>query len=156
MKKFTKEQLADILHKNILQCDLDEVKFLFNIFALSIKEFSHIPGEAVDFEIHFKRVYIMRTQARKDCFTFDNEYIDFHLEETDADTHGITSPLPETMADVIVSFINIFTPNVLKNAGYEVSFDPRSSAFESLEEAQDYLVHVQKVTDEIISARKEE
>jgi len=95
MKKFTKEELAEILHKNILQCDKDEFAFLFNIFALTVKEFEKTDDD-VKFEIHFKRVYVMRMVANPEKFMFHNEYIDFHLEAKSAIvvmffSHGSTS-----------------------------------------------------------------
>lgn len=138
--KLTKEQLTAAIHKNMRDCTENEIRFIFNIFGLNLKEFCK-EDSLVDFEIHFKRNYLMRVIAQKSMLHFYNEYINFSSEGDN--TNGVSMPYPDTILEVVILFINLFTPNVLKKAGYELSYDPETSIFDSIKEAQEYMELIQ-------------
>lgn len=139
--KLTKEQLTAALHKNMRDCTENEIRFIFSIFDFNLKEF-YQDGSLVDFEIHFKRNYLMRVVLQRNLLHFSNEYINFSSENDS--TNGVSMPYPDTILDVVMLFINIFSPNVLKKAGYELSYNPETSIFDSIEEAQEYMELIQE------------
>lgn len=138
--KLTVEQLKATLHKDMRDCTENEIRFIFSIFDLNLKEFRK-EGDLVDFEIHFKRNYLMRVVAKRNLLHFSNEYINFSSENDS--TNGVSMPYPDTILDVVMLFINLFSPNVLKKAGYELSYNPETSTFDSIEEAQEYMELIQ-------------
>ena len=139
--KLTKEQLTAALHKNMRDCTENEIRFIFSIFDFNLKEF-YQDGSLVDFEIHFKRNYLMRVVLQRNLLHFSNEYINFSSENDS--TNGVSMPYPDTILDVVMLFINLFSPNVLKKAGYELSYNPETSIFDSIEEAQEYMELIQE------------
>ncbi len=138
--KLTKEQLMATLHKGMKGCTEDEIRFVFSIFDFNLKEF-YQEDSLVDFEIHFKRNYLMRVVAQGSLLHFNNEFISFQAESDS--TNGMSMPYPKTILDVIIVFINLFSPNILKKAGYELSYNPETSVFDSIEEAQEYMELIQ-------------
>ena len=140
--KLSKNELKVVLHKNILECTESEIRTVFDIFDFQLKEFS-TSGDSVDFEIHFKRTYPMRITADKKKMECMNEYVAFQTGADGGGCHGIVIGLPETLAEVLIFFINSFAPNILKSAGYRVSYDEVTSPYSSLEEAQEYMKLVQ-------------
>lgn len=139
--KLTKEQLTTALHKNMRDCTENEIRFIFSIFDFNLKEF-YQDGSLVDFEIHFKRNYLMRVVLQRNLLHFSNEYINFSSENDS--TNGVSMQYPDTILDVVMLFINLFSPNVLKKAGYELSYNPETSIFDSIEEAQEYMELIQE------------
>ena len=139
--KLTKEQLTAALHKNMRDFTENEIRFIFSIFDFNLKEF-YQDGSLVDFEIHFKRNYLMRVVLQRNLLHFSNEYINFSSENDS--TNGVSMPYPDTILDVVMLFINLFSPNVLKKAGYELSYNPETSIFDSIEEAQEYMELIQE------------
>lgn len=149
IKKFTKEEVKSILSNNILRSTEEETRAIFAIFDFQLKEF--IISEAnVDFEIHFKRTYLMRIKADKNKLECTNEYITFQNGTEGESCHGLAIPTPSTLAEVLVFFINSFAPNILRSAGYCVNYDAETSPYSSLEEAQEYMKLVQDVCKTII------
>lgn len=149
IKKFTKEEVKSILSNNILRCTEEETRAIFDIFDFQLKEL--VKSEAnVDFEIHFKRTYLMRIQADKNKLECTNEYITFQNGSEGESCHGLAIPTPSTLAEVLVFFINSFAPNILKSAGYTVSYDKETSVYDSMEEAQEYMRLVQDICETII------
>lgn len=149
IKKFTKEEVKPILSNNILRSTEEETRAIFAIFDFQLKEF--IISEAnVDFEIHFKRTYLMRIKADKNKLECTNEYITFQNGTEGESCHGLAIPTPSTLAEVLVFFINSFAPNILRSAGYCVNYDAETSPYSSLEEAQEYMKLVQDVCETII------
>ncbi len=138
--KLSKEQLTTTLHKSMKDCTENEIRFIFNIFDFNLKEFYQEKG-LVDFEIHFKRNYLMRVILQGNLLHFSNEYVNFQSE--DDSTNGVSMPYPKTILDVVMVFINLFSPNILKKAGYELSYNPEASIFDSIEEAQEYMELIQ-------------
>lgn len=147
--KFTKDEVKFILSNSILRCTEEEIRAIFDIFDFQLKEFAKSETN-VDFEIHFKRTYIMRIQADKNKLECTNEYITFQTNSEYDDCHGLTISTPATLAEVLVFFINSFAPNILKNAGYCVSYDAENSPYSSLEEAREYMRLVQETSETII------
>lgn len=147
--KLTKEEVKAALLKNILENTEAEIRTVFDIFDFKLKEFAQTK-DSVDFEIHFKRTYLMRIIADKskklEC---SNEYVTFQNNDSGS-CHGLAIPLPATLAEVLVFFINSFAPNILKSAGYCVNYDAETSPYSSLEEAQEYMKLVQDVCETII------
>lgn len=138
--KPTKEQLSAILNKNINDCSENDIRFIFDVFGFTLKEFEKSEN-STDFEIHFKRTYLMRVIAECGMLRFRNEYVNF--QEGDGNTNGVSMGLPNTILEVVIIFIDMFTPNILKNAGYNLSYDPENSIFDSMEEAQEYMELIQ-------------
>lgn len=149
IKKFTKEEVKSILSNNILRCTEEETRAIFDIFDFQLKEFI-ISETDVDFEIHFKRTYLMRIRANKNKLECTNEYITFQNGSEGESCHGLAIPTPSTLAEVLVFFINSFAPNILKSAGYCVNYDAETSPYSSLEEAQEYMKLVQETCETII------
>ena len=147
--KLTKEEIKAALLKNILENTETELRTVFDIFDFKLKEFAQTK-DSVDFEIHFKRTYLMRIMADKskklEC---SNEYVTFQNNDNSS-CHGLAIPLPATLAEVLVFFINSFAPNILKSAGYSVSYDEENSVYSSMEEAQEYMRLVQDVCETVI------
>lgn len=138
MKKIAKEELQKVLHKNILNCTENEIRFLFHALDLQLKEFKQEIGR-VQFEIHFKRNYIMKIEAGNGPLCFSNEYIDFGEGST-----GISTGNMDTILEIINTFFNLFGPNILKKASYSIGYNESRSLFDSLEEAQEYLSIIQQ------------
>lgn len=154
MIKLTKDELIKALHKELMECSVDEIRFVFHVFGFNLKELDSKGGgdTAIDFEIHYKRVYIVRVVvSTNNVLTFENEYVNFGN-----DTHGIVMGQAETLAETIVVFINMFMPNLLQSAGYEISFKEDMSLFDNLEEAQDYLQTIQDEAQKIINIKHPE
>lgn len=149
IKKFTKEEVKSILSNNILRCTEEETRAIFDIFDFQLKEFI-ISETDVDFEIHFKRTYLMRIKADKNKLECANEYITFQNGSEGESCHGLAIPTPSTLAEVLIFFINSFAPNILRSAGYCVNYDAETSPYSSLEEAQEYMKLVQDVCETII------
>lgn len=149
IKKFTKEEVKSILSNNILRSTEEETRAIFAIFDFQLKEFI-ISKANVDFEIHFKRTYLMRIKADKNKLECTNEYITFQNGTEGESCHGLAIPTPSTLAKVLVFFINSFAPNILRSAGYCVNYDAETSPYISLEEAQEYMKLVQDVCETII------
>lgn len=149
IKKFTKEEVKSILSNSILKCTKEETRAIFNIFDFQLKEFI-ISETDVDFEIHFKRTYLMCIQADKNKLECTNEYITFQNGSEGESCHGLAIPTPSTLAEVLIFFINSFAPNILRSAGYCVNYDAETSPYSSLEEAQEYMRLVQDVCETII------
>ena len=147
LEKLSKEKLIEALHKPIMECSEEEIRFVFHIFGFNLKEACFNDDIGMNFEVHYKRVYIVRVVCTlSHLLSFENEYIDFGDK-----THGISMGHTETLAETMVVFINMFTPNLLQSAGYQIKYDPANSLFESLEEAQDYLKTIQEEAQKIIS-----
>lgn len=140
ISKPTKEQLKAILNKNINDCSENDIRFIFDVFNFTLKDFAK-SGDSVDFEIHFKRTYLMQVIAKGGMLRFRNEYVNFQAD--DDCTNGISMGLPNTILEVVMVFIDMFMPNILKNAGYNISYDPDTSIFDSMEEAQEYMELIQ-------------
>ncbi len=139
--KLTKEQLTAALHKSLADCTENEIRFIFNVFDFNLKEF-YKKDDEVDFEVHFKRNYLIRVVLQNPLLHFNNEYINFSSDS--CPTHGVSIQCPGSTLEMIMTFINLFSPNVLKKAGYELNFDPEASIFDSIEEAQEYIELIQK------------
>lgn len=154
IKKFTKEEVKSILSNNILKCTEEETKAIFDIFDFQLKEFI-ISETDVDFEIHFKRTYLMRIRANKNKLEYTNEYITFQNGSEGESCHGLVIPTPSTLAEVLIFFINSFAPNILRSAGYCVNYDAETSPYSSLEEAQEYMRLVQETCETIIKKGNE-
>ena len=147
--KLSKDELKATLHKNILDATESEIRTIFDIFDFQLKEFNKSETN-VDFEIHFKRTYLMRIQADKNKLECTNEYITFQNGSEGESCHGLAIPTPSTLAEVLIFFINSFAPNILKSAGYCVNYDAETSPYSSLEEAQEYMKLVQETCETII------
>lgn len=152
--KLTKDKVKAALLKNILEDTEAEIRTVFDIFDFQLKEFDQSES-TVDFEIHFKRTYLMRIQANDKKLRCTNEYITFQNGDDNDNCHGLAIPLPATLAEVLVFFINSFAPNILKSAGYCVSYDEENSVYSSMEEAQDYMRLVQNTCETIIKKGNE-
>lgn len=149
IKKFTKDEVKSILTKGILGCTKEEVRAIFDIFDFQLKEFFKTTSD-IDFEIHFKRTYLMRIKADSNKLECSNEYVTFQNGADGESCHGLAIPTPATLAEVLVFFINSFAPNILRSAGYCVNYDAETSPYSSLEEAQEYMKLVQDVCETII------
>lgn len=149
IKKFTKDEVKSILSNNILQCTEEETRAIFDIFDFQLKEFTKSKTD-VDFEIHFKRTYLMHIRADKNKLECTNEYITFQNGSEGGSCHGLVIPTPFTLAKVLIFFINSFASNILKSAGYCVNYDEENSPYSSLEEAQEYMKLVQETCKTII------
>lgn len=147
--KLTKEEVKTALLKNILDNTKEEIKAIFDIFDFQLKELTKTVCD-IDFEIHFKRTYLMRIKADCNKLECTNEYITFQTDSEGNGCHGLAIPLPATLAEVLVFFINSFAPNILKSAGYCVNYDEENSVYDSMEEAQEYMKLVQDVCETII------
>lgn len=149
IKKFTKDEVKSILSNNILRCTEGETRAIFDIFDFQLKEFVKSETD-VDFEIHFKRTYLMCIKADKNKLECTNEYVTFQNGAESESCHGLAIPTPSTLAEVLIFFINSFAPNILRSAGYCVSYDAETSPYSSLEEAQEYMRLVQETCETII------
>lgn len=152
--KLSRGELKAALRNNILDATESEIRTIFNIFDFQLKEFAKSETN-VDFEIHFKRTYLMRIQADKNKLKCTNEYVTFQNGSEGESCHGLVIPTPHTLAEVLVFFINSFAQNILKSAGYCVNYDAETSPYSSLEEAQEYMRLVQETCETIIKKGNE-
>lgn len=150
--KLTKDELIQALNKNLMECSENEIRFVFDVFNLTLKEGHFHDNFGLRFEIHFKRTFIVRvvTNSSK-TLSFENEYVNFG-----EGAHGIAMGKVETLAETLVVFINMFTPNLLQHAEYNINFEEEHSLFENLEEAQDYLKTIQDEAQKIINTNHPE
>lgn len=148
MKKIAKEELQKKLHKNILKCSEEEIRFMFHVLSFDLKEFKQEMGR-VQFEVHYTRTYVMRIEAGNGPLCFNNEWIDFGEGST-----GVCMGNMDTIAEIIATFMNMFGPNILDDIDYGVYYNKNWSIFDSLEEAQSYLEAMQKTIGEIIESKK--
>lgn len=151
--KLSKDELTTALHKNILDATESEIRTVFDIFDFQLKEFHKLVtcvATWVDFEIHFKRTYLMRIHAGMNKLHCSNEYVTFQTSQDGEKSHGLAIELPSTLAEVLVFFINSFASNILKSAGYCVNYDEENSVYDSMEEAQEYMRLAQDVCESII------
>lgn len=146
--KLTKDEVKVALLKNILENTETEIRTIFDIFDFQLKEFDK-SNDCTDFEVHFKRTYLMRIKADKSKLECSNEYVTFQNNDSSS-CHGLAIPLPATLAEVLMFFINSFAPNILKSAGYCVNYDEENSVYSSIEEAQEYMKLVQDVCGSVI------
>lgn len=136
----TKEQVKEILTKNPAVITKEELKFIFGIFCLSIKEYEK-SGQNLWFEVHFKRIYIAQIRyGIKGGMSFSNEYVNMG-----DGCHRVAMGTVNNTADLLKIFINMFYDNLLKQANCEPFYDKEISQFESLEQAQEYLKYVQSI-----------
>lgn len=149
--KLTKDEVRAALLKNILENTEAEIRTVFNIFDFELKEFSKSDGYA-NFEVHFKRTYLIRIKADKSKLGYSNEYVTFQNSDNSS-CHGLTIPMPATLAEILMFFINSFAPNILKSAGYCVNYDEENSIYSSIEEAQEYMKLVQDVCGSVIKQK---
>lgn len=149
--KLTKDDVRIALLKNILENTEAEIRTVFDIFDFQLKEFNKSNNRA-DFEVHFKRTYLIRIKADKSKLECSNEYITFQNNDNSG-CHGLAIPLPATLAEVLIFFINSFASNILKSAGYTVSYDEENSVYGSIEEAQEYMKLVQDVCGSVIKQK---
>lgn len=149
--KLTKDEVRVALLKNILENTETEIRTVFNIFDFELKEFNKSDGY-VNFEVHFKRTYLIRIKADKSKLEYSNEYVTFQNSDTSS-CHGLAIPMPATLAEVLMFFINSFAPNILKSAGYCVNYDEENSIYSSIEEAQKYMKLVQDVCGSVIKQK---
>lgn len=147
INKLTKKELADALRKNLTECSENEIRFAFHVFGLTLKECYFSGENGMSFEIHFRQSFIVRLIAahKTGVLSFENEYIDFG-----EGTHGIAMGKIETLAETIVVFINMFGPNLLQSVGYNISFNEEMSLFNSVEEAEEYLIAAKDEAQKII------
>lgn len=149
--KLTKDDVRIALLKNILESAEAEIRTVFDIFDFQLKEFNK-SNNCADFEVHFKRTYLIRIKADKSKLECSNEYITFQNNDNSS-CHGLAIPLPATLAEVLMFFINSFASNILKSAGYTVSYDEENSVYSSIEEAQEYMKLVQDVCGSVIKQK---
>lgn len=149
--KLTKDDVRIALLKNILENTEAEIRTVFDIFDFQLKEFNK-SNNCADFEVHFKRTYLIHIKADKSKLECSNEYITFQNNDNSS-CHGLAIPLPATLAEVLMFFINSFASNILKSAGYTVSYDEENSVYGSIEEAQEYMKLVQDVCGSVIKQK---
>lgn len=136
----TKEQVKEILTKNPAGITKEELKFVFGIFCLSIKEYEKSEHN-LWFEVHFERIYIAQIRyGIKGGMSFSNEYVNMG-----DGCHGVTMGTVNNTANLLKIFINMFYDNLLKQANYAPLYNEETSQFESLEQAQEYLEYVQSI-----------
>lgn len=136
----TKEQVKEILTKNPAGITKEELKFIFGIFCLSIKEYEKSEHN-LWFEVHFERIYIAQIRyGIKGGMSFSNEYVNMG-----DGCHGVTMGTANNTADLLKIFINMFYDNLLKQANYALLYNEETSQFESPEQAQEYLEYVQSM-----------
>lgn len=145
MKKLTKEQMQEALRKPILNCTEGEIRFIFHLFSFDLKEFKQETGR-VRFEVHFKTNYIARVEISNMAMVLSNEWIVFGEDNS----HGISMEAPPCAGALLVAFINMFAPNLLQHAGYNLSYNSEWSVLESLEEAQEYVETAQTTMADIV------
>ena len=92
----TKEQVKEILTKNPAGITKEELKFVFGIFCLSIKEYEKSEHN-LWFEVHFKRIYIAQIRyGIKGGMSFSNEYVNMG-----DGCHGVTMGTVNNTADLL-------------------------------------------------------
>lgn len=151
MNKLTKEQMQQALRKPILNCSEDEIRFMFHLFSFDLKELKQEIGR-VRFEVHFKINYIARVELSDSTMVFSNEWISFDENHN----HGISMRVPTCAGELIVMFINMFAPNLLQRAGYNLAYNEEWSVLDSLEEAQSYIETAQSTMAEIVKPYNKE
>lgn len=149
MKKLSKEQIREVLHKNIMDCTENELRFIFHILSFDLKEMKQECGRT-RFEVHFKRNYVMRIEIAGNNMYFSNEWIQFNEENI----HGISTSTPDCLGKLIVIFINMFIPNVLQKINYGIVYNEDWSVFDSCEEANSYFVTMQTEMGNIVESVK--
>lgn len=130
-----KEEIKMALSKKPNELSKAQLLELFGIFCLNIKEY-RIVREYLTFEIHFRCIYLIRVvyPIKRGPMSFENEFIDFE-EESD----GVAMQRAQNTGELIRVFINMFYSTLLKDAGYEVRYNERTSWYNSLAEAKEYF-----------------
>lgn len=118
----TKEQVKEILTKNPAEITKEELKFVFGIFCLSIKEYEKSEHN-LWFEVHFERIYIAQIRyGIKGGMSFSNEYVNMG-----DGCHGVAMGTVNNTADLLKIFINMFYDNLLKQANYAPLYNEETS-----------------------------
>ena len=140
VKKLSKEELTIALHKDLIACTEEEIRFAFSVLGFQLKEARFSENVGHKFEVHWKRSFIVRITTTPDnVLIFENEFVDFGDEK-----HNIAVGKSESLIETLVLFVDMFTQNLLQSAGYELKFEEATSPFSNLEEAREYLGILQK------------
>ncbi len=150
MKKLSKEQIQEVLHKNIMNCTENELRFVFHVLSFDLKEMKQECGRT-RFEVHFKCNYVMRIEIAGNHLSFSNEWIRFNEEYA----HRLLTSTPDCLGKLVVIFINMFMPNVLQKINYGIVYNEDWSVFDSYEEAHSYFITMQTEIEKILESTKE-
>ena len=145
MEKLTKEQLQEALKKPILACSEEEVRFAFHIMGFDLKEYHQELGR-IAFEIHFRRLYIIKVEVAGGIITFSNRWVIFNDKEQ---VHHLNFQEPDKFILILNLFINLFSKALLEPVGYQPAYIKDWSVFETGEEAKEFWQTFQDVLHEV-------
>lgn len=134
MQKPTKGQFKAALNKSPLNCTENELRFVFNLLGLDLKEFRQETAR-VSFEIHYTRYYIMKVEIMRGLLIFNNQWIVFDGQE---DPQHIKIQFNGSFLDFLVQFFNAFGAELLEPIHYSPSYIKGWSMVDSREEGQEY------------------
>jgi hypothetical protein len=82
MEKLTVSKLEELVKQRAVNCSEDELKAIFEILGLKIKEYSLTLSGFLRFEIHYRREYVLnyREDETNSLASFGNEYLNFDGE----------------------------------------------------------------------------
>ena len=145
MVKLTKEQLQEALKKPILTCSEEEIRFALHIMGFDLKEYHQDQGR-VAFEIHFRRIYVIKMEVTGGIITFSNRWVVFNDKE---EIHHLNFEEPENLILILNLFINLFGKALLEPIGYQPAYIKEWSLFETGEEAKEFWQTFQTVLREV-------
>lgn len=133
--KLTKELIKSIVNKKVAECTKEEITAILKMFGFSVKEYTSRPPKegykvpSVNFEIHYKRNYIIEVSADgASAISYSNEWVNFG-EGTD----GLCMPTENT-GTLILLMVNFFVPKLLPNYDGPEYNEHRDYEYESIEE----------------------
>jgi nuclear transport factor 2 (NTF2) superfamily protein len=93
MEKLTTAEIEELINKRAIECSEDELKELFSVLGLRLKEYRKHKSGSLHFEIHYKREYVLNYREFDGNYlgSFGNEYIDFDGEGTSGMSMRVTS-----------------------------------------------------------------
>ena len=135
----TKEEIKIALHKRPSEVTKNDLKQVFGIFSLLIKEYS-ISEQKLLFEVHFKRIFIIGVDYPIGIgfMSFYNDFVNFGDEN-----HGVAMPRSKKLGELLILIINMFNDDLLRQAKYCAYYDDENSIYSSQEQMQEYLEFAQ-------------
>jgi hypothetical protein len=119
---FTKEDLRRILNTAPIKIHDDELKSLFQMIGLKVKELhTGFGGKETSFELHHRRLYIIRiTVNTSRSVSFHNEYINFGEE---GGVHGVAVGGIDTVKELLRVLLTMFIKKLCPHYSFEIIID---------------------------------
>lgn len=151
--KATKELIGQVLRKRIAACTKEELDAVMRLIGFSVKEYSSIDIKGRDgqrqtrFELHHQIYYCMEISGETDvrAYSYHNEWLQ---------KNGYSIPT-ENVAEMINIMVNMWVPRLPFNFEGPQYDEDRDYEYDSVEEMQGLLEHLQQEMDAITDPDKE-